>query len=78
VRSETSRVVTNLRHTSVRIEDDLGKRLLVLLDGTRDRVQLLRELRAFLLETGRQEPHDLDSGLERSLQGLARLALLRA
>jgi SAM-dependent methyltransferase len=76
--TRSGELVTNLRHTSVRIEDDLGKRLLVLLDGTRDRVQLLRELRAFLLETGRQEPHDLDSGLERSLQGLARLALLRA
>lgn len=76
--TRSGELVTNLRHTSVRIEDDLGKRLLVLLDGTRDRVQLLRELRAFLLETGRQEPHDLDSGLERSLQGLAGLALLRA
>jgi hypothetical protein len=71
-------LVTNLRHASVRIEDDLGRRLVVLLDGTRDRVQLLHELRAFLLETGRQVPHDLDSGLERSLQGLAALALLRA
>jgi hypothetical protein len=71
-------LVTNLRHASVRIEDDLGRRLVVLLDGTRDRVQLLHELRAFLLGTGRQVPHDLDTGLERSLQGLAGLALLRA
>ena len=71
-------LVTNLRHTSVRIEDDLGRRLVVLLDGTRDRAQLLGELRAALLETGRQVPQDLESGLERSLQGLAGLALLRA
>jgi SAM-dependent methyltransferase len=71
-------LVTNLRHTSVRIEDDLGRQLVVLLDGTRDRVQLVHELRAFLLESGREVPHDLGSGLQRSLHGLARLALLRA
>ncbi|HEV2875171.1 MAG TPA: class I SAM-dependent methyltransferase [Thermoleophilaceae bacterium] len=76
--ARSGEMVTNLRHASVRLEDDLGRRLVVLLDGTRDRAELLRELRAFLLETGRQEPHDLESGLERSLQGLAGLALLRA
>jgi Predicted methyltransferase regulatory domain/Methyltransferase domain len=71
-------LVTNLRHAGVRLEDDLGRRLVVLLDGTRDRGRLLQDLRAFLLETGGQVPHDLDSGLERSLQGLAGLALLCA
>ena len=76
--ARSGHLVTNLRHASVRIEDNLGRRLVVLLDGTRDRAQLLHELRAFLIEDRRQIPHDLDSGLERSLQGLARLALLRA
>jgi SAM-dependent methyltransferase len=71
-------LVTNLRHANVRIEDELGRRLVILLDGTRDRAQLLGELRAFLLETGARVPDDLESGLERSLQGLAGLALLRA
>jgi SAM-dependent methyltransferase len=71
-------LVTNLRHTSVRIEDDLGRRLVVLLDGTRDRARLLQELRAFLSDAGAEVPGDLEAGLERSLQGLARLALLRA
>jgi Predicted methyltransferase regulatory domain/Methyltransferase domain len=71
-------LVTNLRHTSVRIEDELGRRLVRLLDGTRDRAELLSELTAFLLEGGREVPPDLDGGLERSLQGLAGLALLRA
>jgi hypothetical protein len=70
--------VTNLRHAGVRIEDELGRRLVILLDGTRDRAQLLDELSAFLLETGGRVPEDLESGLERSLEGLAGLALLRA
>ena len=56
--------VTNLRHGSVEVPDELGRRLIVLLDGTRDRAALLREL---------DRPAD---ELERSLQGLAALALL--
>jgi hypothetical protein len=63
---------------SVRIEDDLGRRLLALLDGTRDRDALAAELRAFLAQRGEQlSDADLRDGLERSLQGLARLALLQ-
>jgi hypothetical protein len=58
--------VTTLRHTSVEVPDDLGRRLITLLDGTRDRAALVREL-------GR--PAD---ELERSLHGLARIALLEA
>ena len=68
--------VTNLRHASVRIEDDLGRRLVALLDGTRDRAALTAELRTHLLEQGRPVPDDLAHSLDRSLQGLARLALL--
>lgn len=71
------RVVTNLRHTTVRIEDDLGRRLVELLDGRRDRSQLAAELRAFLNECGAPVPDDLEEGLERSVRGLAALALLR-
>ena len=48
--------VTNLRHASVRIEDDLGRRLVTLLDGTRDRAALAAELRTYLLEHGRRSP----------------------
>jgi hypothetical protein len=70
--------VTNLRHTTVRLEDDLGRRLVALLDGTRDRAQLADELRSFLGETGQDVPEPLEAGLERSLEGIARLALLRA
>ena len=56
--------VTTLRHTGVEVPDVRGRRLIRLLDGTRDRAALVREL-------GR--PAD---ELERSLEGLARLALL--
>jgi hypothetical protein len=70
-------VVTNLRHASVRIEDDLGRRLVGLLDGRRDRAEIAAELRAYLSESGAPVPDDLEEGLERSLRGLARLALLR-
>jgi SAM-dependent methyltransferase len=76
--ARSGQLVTNLRHASVRLEDDLGRRLVVLLDGARDRVQLLHELRSFLLETGHEVPDPLEAGLERSLEGIARLALLRA
>jgi SAM-dependent methyltransferase len=76
--ARSGQLVTNLRHASVRLEDDLGRRLVVLLDGTRDRPHLLHELRAFLLETGHEVPEPLDAGLERSLEGVAHLALLRA
>jgi len=61
--------VTSLRHRSVRLEDDLGRQLVTLLDGTRDRAALAAEMR----------PHagaDVEAGLGRSLDGLARLALL--
>jgi SAM-dependent methyltransferase len=76
--ARSGQLITNLRHASVRLEDDLGRRLVVLLDGTRDRAQLLHELRNFLLESGYEVPEPLEAGLERSLQGIARLALLRA
>jgi SAM-dependent methyltransferase len=69
-------VVTNLRHASVRIEDDLGRRLVELLDGRRDRAALAAELRAFLPESGTPVRDDLEDGLERSLRGLAGLAIL--
>jgi hypothetical protein len=58
--------VTTLRHTSVEVGDESGRRLIGLLDGTRDRAALTAEL-------GR--PAD---ELERSLEGLARIGLLEA
>jgi trans-aconitate methyltransferase len=56
--------ITNLRHASVDVPDALGRRLITLLDGTRDRAALLREL---------DRPAE---ELERSLEGLASIAVL--
>jgi SAM-dependent methyltransferase len=71
-------MVTNLRHVSVRIEDDLGRELVALLDGTRDRAALAAELDRFLGARGeRRSDAELRDGLDRSLRGLAALALLR-
>ncbi|MFN2490368.1 MAG: hypothetical protein ABR529_11650, partial [Actinomycetota bacterium] len=71
---------------SVRLEDDLGRHLVTLLDGTRDRGMLLTELERFIgsgvLGLGENETdaviRELAPALERSLQGLGRLALLCA
>jgi SAM-dependent methyltransferase len=60
--------VVNLRHESVSLADDGARRLLSLLDGTRDRDALLREL-------GPGFQHGA-AGLDAMLQAFARLALL--
>jgi SAM-dependent methyltransferase len=63
--------VTTLRHRSVRLEDELGRRLVTLLDGTRDRAALAAEMRPYAGDA-------VEAALERSLDGLARLGLLVA
>jgi hypothetical protein len=86
-----SPIVTSLRHTSVRIEDELGRRMLTLLDGTRDRAALLRDLRALmdaavpLLEERGETAFDaptpadmLAQQMEENLSNLACHALLMA
>jgi hypothetical protein len=65
-------IVTNLRHTSVRMDDQRGRDLLELLDGTRDRAALL-EARA-----GDDNGGDAGRELERDLARMADLALLMA
>lgn len=68
-------LITTLRHTSVRLEDELGWVLVTLLDGTRDRAQLLAELERRL--PGGAYPA-LAADLDRSLETLASIALLEA
>jgi len=83
--------IANLRHVNVELEDDLGRELLQLLDGTRDRERLLDDLAAavssrgaLLNQAGRPEPDleiiraVLSTGLETNLQKLAQLCLLVA
>ena len=65
--------VASLRHTSVYIEDDLGRRLLRLMDGTRTLDVLRRELEA------QTSPVQVSpAALEKKVAEVARLALLVA
>jgi len=66
--------VTTLLHTSVEIRDPVARRLLVLLDGTRDRAALVEEL---LPLTGSSR-ETLAPALDGNLMALARLGLLAA
>jgi SAM-dependent methyltransferase len=63
--------VTTLKHDTLRIEDGAGRRLLTLLDGTRDRAELIRSLSADAQTAG-----DIDVQLDSRLERLAHLALL--
>jgi hypothetical protein len=82
--------LTNLRHEPVRLDDPLGRFLVRLCDGTRDRAALLDALVAGVggelqltaggepVEDGEAVRASLGAGLERNLHALAGLALLRA
>jgi methyltransferase-like protein/SAM-dependent methyltransferase len=63
--------VTNLRHGSIEVEDEVARRLLLLLDGTRTREQLLAELRQ-RTNAGEITAEKLEANLDR----LGKLALL--
>lgn len=65
--AESQNVVTTLRHTAVRLEGPLERRLLRLLDGTRDREALLKELGA---------PGLTLEQLEACLERMARIGLM--
>jgi SAM-dependent methyltransferase len=65
-------LVTTVRHTGLRLDDDFGCRLVALLDGTRDRAALLDAL-APDAGMGRDE---LSAALEQRLERLARAGLL--
>lgn len=82
-------VVATLRHAGLKLEGSLGRNLVQLLDGTRDRKALIRDL-AQLVETGKallehegRRVNDglearkiIESELEQNLESLARSALL--
>jgi hypothetical protein len=79
--ARTARSVTTLRHTTVELTDELGRQLVLLLDGARNRSALLRQLIAgaerdenSFAKTGVIRPEDL----ERKIDELAKLALLIA
>ncbi len=66
--------LANLRHATVKLDDELARRLLMLLDGTRDRAALLAELRG----VAELEDDELMRRIETGLQQIARSALLLA
>jgi SAM-dependent methyltransferase len=67
-------MLTTLRHTGLQLDDDLGRRLVTLLDGRRDRAALLDALEPGTA-MGRDE---LAVVLERTLERVARAGLLLA
>ena len=63
--------VTNLRHASISVDDESGRLLLSLMDGTRDRAQLLSELNKHFHSVTAEE-------LEVNLNEMAKMSLLAA
>ena len=70
--AEQGEMLTTTRHTKIRLDDELGARLIALLDGTRDRAALL----AALAPAAAMSADELAAGLETSLERLARAGLL--
>jgi cyclopropane fatty-acyl-phospholipid synthase-like methyltransferase len=74
IQARSSDEITTLLHTSITIRDELARRLLVLLDGTRDRAALAGELMALAPPGASLET--LAADVDRNLKELARLGLL--
>jgi methyltransferase-like protein len=76
-RTRTS--VTNLKHETVRLEDPLVRTFLELLDGTRDRMTIAKEMAAALRETDPEAAvlaGDVEKGMALNFDRVSRLALL--
>lgn len=82
-------LITTLRHDQVWIHQGMSKKLLQLLDGTRDRSMILHDLQGAVLTSQDPEAHDpqlneavqhtmqmLDADLDRHLEDFGRLGLL--
>jgi methyltransferase-like protein/trans-aconitate methyltransferase len=80
LQAEKGEWVTNHRHETVRLEDPLVRRLLTLLDGTRDSRAIEEEMARFIREKAEPEADALLAalpvGVERNLDRVAKLALL--
>jgi SAM-dependent methyltransferase len=64
-------IVTNQRHIGIGLEDEISRKVLSLLDGSRDRRELARELAG-----SNPDPEMIDRTLDDGLAGLHRLCLL--
>ena len=76
-RDEAARqsLATTLLHATLQLEDPVARRFLQLLDGTRDRAALVREMRASFPDLPAEQ---LAGGMEEQLQLLYRAAILEA
>ena len=70
--AEQGEMLTTTRHTKIRLDDEIAKQLITLLDGTRDRAALL----AALAPVAAMSAGELAAGLEASLERLAGAGLL--
>jgi SAM-dependent methyltransferase len=70
--------VTSQRHLQVRLEDEPARRLLLLLDGTRTRSDLLADLAGLCAELGDPQPKLTPSHLDQLLSSMAAHGLLIA
>jgi hypothetical protein len=84
-----AKAVTSLRHATIRCEDEMGRQLMLLLDGTRNRQMLAKELARYCEQRGITLPANgrtartatqlreaIAAGLEGNLHALARMAVL--
>src|SRR5262249_43469568 len=91
LQSREDTVVTNLRHTGIKIEDEPARYLVQLLDGSRDRTALFNELADMVKTNGGTLQKDgrqiseaaeisriINEGMDKNLAELARLALIVA
>jgi methyltransferase-like protein len=74
--AQHGRTITTMRHTSIEATGQVERRLLTLLDGTRDRVALAAELAATMHAA--PSPEKLLPDLDKNLARLARFGLLVA
>jgi SAM-dependent methyltransferase len=79
LQARTLTAVTSLKHHSVRLEDPLVRTFIELLDGTRDRTAIAREMAASLRETDPTATAlagDVEKGIAQNFDRVSRLALL--
>ena len=68
--------VTTRRHDTMRLEDAPSRKLLELLDGSRDRTQIADAMMASFPPDQRPSPDALRAGLDRNLERLAKAGIL--
>lgn len=76
LQARTGPMVTSLLHNTVRLDDAPSRRMLEVMDGTRNLVQIAAEVLAAIPPEKRPPPTAFRAALDQKLQGLARAGLL--